>query len=61
LQTHRETDRFLATSGFHLPQTNFHFRRSAFSSQLKSKVGNILAKDAALRFVLNIGSLTFNS
>jgi hypothetical protein len=27
----------------------FHFRRAAFSSQLKSRIGNILAKAAALR------------
>ena len=30
-----------------------HFRRAAFSSQLKSKVGNILIKDAALLINLN--------
>ncbi len=44
LQAHWEADRFLAASGVQLAQTNFHFRRVAFSSQLKSKVGNILAK-----------------
>jgi hypothetical protein len=49
--THRETDRFLAASGVQLAQTNFHFHRTAFSSQLKSKVGKILAKAAALRMV----------
>ena len=54
LQAPRETDRFLTTSGVHLASTNFHFRRSPFSSQLKSKVGNILAKATALRIVLNI-------
>ena len=54
LQTHRETDRFLAASGVQLAQTNFHFRRTTFSSQLKSKVGHILAKAAALRIMLNI-------
>jgi hypothetical protein len=32
----------------------FHYRRVPFSSQLKSKVGNILAKAAALRINLNI-------
>ena len=32
----------------------FHFRRAAFSSQLKSKVGSTLAKDAALRINLNL-------
>jgi hypothetical protein len=46
LQAHRETDRFLATSGVQLAQTNFHFRRAAFSSQLKAKVDNILTKAA---------------
>ncbi len=49
LQAHRETDRFLTASGVQLAQTNFHFRRAAFSSQLKSRVGNILAKAAALQ------------
>jgi hypothetical protein len=48
LQDHRETDLFLTSSGVHLEQTNFHFRRAAFFSHLKSKVGNILAKAAAL-------------
>ena len=49
LQAHRETDRFFAASGVQLAQPTcgfFHFRRAAFSSQLKSKVGNILAKAA---------------
>ncbi len=31
-----------------------HHRRAAFSSQLKSKIGNILAKAAALRITLKI-------
>jgi hypothetical protein len=47
LQAHRETDRFFAASGVQLVQPIsglFHFRRAAFSSQLKSKIGNILAK-----------------
>jgi hypothetical protein len=38
-------------------QTNsgqFHFRRAAFSSMLKSRVGNILAKAASLRINLNL-------
>ena len=50
LQTHRETDRFFAVSEFQLAQTDrdqFHYRRAAFSSHLKAKVGNILAKTAA--------------
>ena len=57
LQTHRETDRFLATSGVQLAETNsglFHFRRAAYSVQLKSKCGNLLAKAAALRINLNL-------
>jgi hypothetical protein len=55
LQAHRETDRFFAASGIQLAQHDrgqFHFRRAAFSSQLKSKVGNILSKAAALRITL---------
>jgi hypothetical protein len=57
LQAHRETDRFFAASGVQLAQSNsglFHFRRAAFSSHLKSKIGNILAKAAALRVNLNL-------
>ena len=54
LQAHRETDRFLAASRVQLAQSTFHFLRSVFSSQLKSKVGHILAKAAALRIVLNV-------
>ncbi len=48
----QETDRYLAASGVQLAQTNFHFRRAAFSSQLRSKVGH--AKAEALRINLNI-------
>ena len=47
LQAHRETDRFFAPSGVQLPQTQrdmFHFRRAAFSAQIKTKVGNTLTK-----------------
>jgi hypothetical protein len=57
LQAHRETDRFFAASGVQLAQTDrgqFHFRRAAFSSQLKSRVGLALAKAAALRITLNL-------
>ena len=57
LQSHRETDRFFAASGVQLAQSDrdqFHYRRAAFSSQLKSKVGNILAKVATLWITLNI-------
>jgi hypothetical protein len=48
---------FFAASGVQIPQPSsgfFHFRRASFSSQLKSKVVNILVKAAALRIVLNI-------
>jgi hypothetical protein len=57
LQAHRETDRFFVASGAPLSQSTsgqFHFKRSAFSSQLRSKVGNILAKTEALRITLNV-------
>jgi hypothetical protein len=56
LQAYRETDRFFAASGVQIAQPTsgqFHFRRAAFSSQLKPKVGNILTKTAALRINLN--------
>ncbi len=48
---------FFAASGVQLAQPTsglFHFSRAAFSSQLKTKVGNILVKAAALRINLNI-------
>jgi hypothetical protein len=54
LQAHRENDRFFAASGVHLVQTNcgqFLFPHAPFSSHLKSRVGNILAKSAALRII----------
>jgi hypothetical protein len=54
----RETDRFFAASGVQLAQTNpggqFHFRRAAFSQELKSKVGLALAKTASLCINLNL-------
>ncbi len=52
LQAHRETDRFFAASEVQLAQStsgHFHYRRAAFSSQLKSKIGNIFAKASVLR------------
>jgi hypothetical protein len=64
LQTHRATDHFLAASGVQLAQQDrgqFHYRRAAFSSQLKAKVGNILVKAAALRINLNIDGLSILS
>jgi len=56
LQAHRETYRFFATSGVQLAESNsgLRYRRAAFSSQLKSKCGNILAKAATLQIILNI-------
>ena len=57
LQSHRETDLFLAVSGFQLAQSTsgiFHFRRAAFAQQIKSRVGLALAKAAALRITLNL-------
>jgi hypothetical protein len=57
LQAHRETDRFFAAAGVQLAQSTsgqFHYRRAAFSSQLKCKLGDILAKAAALRIIVNI-------
>jgi uncharacterized heparinase superfamily protein len=64
LQVHRETDRFFATSGVHLAQSNsglFHFRRAAFSSQIKAKVGSTLVKTAALRVHLNLDGTPITS
>ena len=57
LQAHRETDRFFAASGVLSAQSDrgfFHYRRAAFSAQLKKKVGLALAKTAALRIALNL-------
>jgi hypothetical protein len=57
LQTHRETDRFFEVSGVMSSQSDrgfFHYRRTAFSSMIKSRVGNVLAKASALRINLNI-------
>jgi hypothetical protein len=57
LQSHREIDRFFATSGVQLAQSHrgmFHYRRTVFSSQLETKVGGILDKAASLRVNLNI-------
>jgi hypothetical protein len=57
LQTPRETDRFFGASGVQLPlsdRNQFNYRCATFSSQLKSKVVNILAKAATLRITLNI-------
>ena len=64
LQSHRETDRFFAASGVQLAQSTsgfFHFRRAAFSSMLKSRVGNIIAKASVLRVNLNLDGTTIAS
>jgi hypothetical protein len=57
LQSHRETDRFFAASGVQLEQSTsgqFHFRRAAFTQQLKRRVGLTLTKVATLRITLNL-------
>ncbi len=57
LQAHRETDRLFAASGVLSAQSDrgfYHLRRAAVSAQLKSKVGLVLAKAAALRITLNL-------
>ncbi len=57
LQAHGETDRFFAASGVLSAQSDggfFHYRLTAFSSMLKSRVGNILVKAVAVRINLNL-------
>ncbi len=57
LQVHRETDCFFSSSGVQLPQHHrdqFHNRRTVVSSELKSKIWNILSKTEALWIILNI-------
>ena len=65
LQDHRETDRFFAASGVHPEQHTsgglFHFKHTVFLSQLKAKVGNTLAKAAALCVNLNIDGAPITS
>jgi hypothetical protein len=65
LQAHRETDRFFTASGVHPAQSTsgglFHFRCAVFLAQLKGKVGNTLAKAAALRVNLNIEGASITS
>ncbi len=39
----------------------FHYRRTAFSSHLKCKIGNILDKDAVLRISLHIDDTPISS
>ena len=48
---------FFAASGVQLVQHHcdqFHYRLTVFSSQLKSKIGNILTKSSSLWILLNI-------
>jgi hypothetical protein len=64
LQTHRETDRFFATSGVLSAESDrgfFHYRRAPFSTQLKSKVGLTLAKVVVLRITLNLDGVSITS
>jgi hypothetical protein len=64
LQTHRETDRFFPASGVQLAQTKcglFHYHLVAFSSMIKSRVGNILTKTGALRINLNLDGVPITS
>ncbi len=55
---------FFADSGVQLVQSTsgfFHFRRAAFSSMFKSRVGNIIAKASALRVNLNLDGVPIAS
>jgi hypothetical protein len=64
LQTHRETERFFAASGVQLAQHDrdqFHFRRAAFSAQVKAKVDSTLVKAAVLRINSNIDGTPITS
>jgi hypothetical protein len=64
LQAHRETDRFFAASGVLSAQSDrgfFHYLRTAFSSMLKSRVGNILAKASVSRINLNLDGAPITS
>jgi hypothetical protein len=57
LQFHRETDHFFADSGVLSAQSDrgfLHYHRTAISSMIKSRVGNILAKATTLRINLNL-------
>ena len=55
LQAHRETEDYFRFTGVSAQQTTdmFRYRRAAFYSGLKSKVGLIAAKTAALRVNMN--------
>ena len=58
LQAHRETEDYFAFMGTPAQpdQDQFRFRRAAFYSSLKIKVGLIAAKAAALRINMNTDS-----
>jgi hypothetical protein len=64
-QVHRKTDRFFAAAGVvqFVSSTSgqFHYRHATFSSQLNSKIGNILAEDEALCINLNIDGAPITS
>jgi hypothetical protein len=60
LQTHRETDRFFAVSGVHLAKPTsglFHFPRTVFFSQFRTKVGSTEAS----RVNLNLDGVPITS
>jgi hypothetical protein len=64
LQVHRETDRFFEASGVLSAQSDcglYHYRHTAVSAQLKSKVGLALSKEAALRITLNLDGVSIIS
>ena len=64
LQAHRETDRFFAASGVKLTKHDrdqFHYKHVVFSSQVKSKVRNILDMAVVIRTILNIDDTTVES
>ena len=64
LHPHRETDLFFTASGVLSAQSDpgfFHYRRVAFPSMFKSRVGNILAKAAAVRINLNLDGVPIAS
>ena len=58
LQAHRETEAYFAFMGTPAQpdQDQFRFRRGAFYSSLKSKIGLVAAKAAALRVDMNTDS-----
>ena len=65
LQSHRETDRFFSASGVQSPQHTsggiYTFKRAAFLTQLKAKVGSSLAKAATMCVNLNIDGAPITS